>query len=130
MSWPIDSTTLAELAAIDVAAMPSVCRRGRRTKAVSNGRVTYGTTVSYGSNVACRVSTGQPIEGVEAVGRSGWELAGEIALPLGTDVTVGDWIEATTAPGGNTATQVWEVVGEPVRKTYTTSLRVTTRRVG
>lgn len=131
--WPIDADTLAALRTVDVSAMPSTCRRGRRTKSVTNGRVQYGTTVSYGSGVACRVSDqARPMEEQEQVGRSGWEIGTEIALPLGTDVAAGDWIEAVTTPipGGSSVTQLWEVVGEPMRRTYMTSLRVQARRVG
>lgn len=133
MAWPLSADDLAALRTVDVAAMPSTCRRGRRTKSVSNGRVTYGTTVSYATGVACRVSERMaPVEEQEQVGRSGWEIGAEIALPLGTDVTAGDWIEAVTTPipAGASTTQVWEVVGEPLRKTYATSLRVQARRVG
>ena len=133
MSWPLTGDDLAALRSVDVAAMPSTCRRGRRTKAVTDGRVNYGTTVTWGSTFSCRVNDGaDPLEEQEQVGRSGWELETVIACPLGTDVAAGDWVEAVTTPipAGASATQVWEVVGEPLRRTYMTSLRVRARRVG
>jgi len=133
MSWPLDADTLAALRSVDTAAMPSTCRRGRRTKAVSGGRVTYGTSVSWSNTFACRVGAGdRPMEEQEQVGRSGWEMEAEIAAPLGTDIVAGDWIEAVTTPipAGSSTTRVWEVVGEPLARSYMTSLRAQARRIG
>ena len=114
MAALISPALLADLQALDEAAMPSVCAITRAATSNVGGRTIAGPVTTV-ATVPCRVAPlgTSPREGVQA-GRMDAESDGQVSFPLGTDVQDGDQIEATTAG----VTTAFEVVGPVIQGSY------------